>query len=51
MDTWPFSLISPEDFASLTKREKALLECLTATFLAFASANHADKAQPVDLMH
>ncbi len=41
MDTWPFTLISPEDFAILTEREKALLQCMTAAFLAFVHAQPA----------
>lgn len=51
METWPFSLILPEDFAALTDREKALLESMTAAFLAFALAQRDDIARPTEPRH
>ncbi|WP_313624068.1 hypothetical protein [Achromobacter sp.] len=43
MDTWPFSSISPENFALLTEQEIALFEVIIATFLAFVHARDATK--------
>ncbi|MFY3305214.1 2'-5' RNA ligase [Achromobacter xylosoxidans] len=34
MNPWPFPNISPDDWAALPKADKAMLEVLTAAFLA-----------------
>ncbi|WP_448684802.1 2'-5' RNA ligase [Achromobacter xylosoxidans] len=34
MNPWPFANISPDDWAALPEADKAMLEALTAAFLA-----------------
>lgn len=52
MDTWPFSLILPEDLAHQTERKKSLLQSITAAFLAFTFAERiTDDEGTTDHMH
>lgn len=47
MEAWPFDTITPQDWEALTPEEKAMLEALTAAYLAeIERRQHLPAAQP-----